>query len=123
MIDTILISRSVAQWTNLAAVRTHLKLGTLELIDPLTSMHTKAGETFVYRLKIPSLDTLRSLVESSYEANASLIHSVPPKVVWKSINEVSWWLTHKVEGSQTLELYEIRSTPKGDEVLISSGEF
>lgn len=113
----------VAQWTNLAAVRTHLRLGVLELIDPLTSMHTKAGETFIYRLNIPNVDILRSLVESRTEVLDSLNRSVPSEATWKSIKDFSWWLAQKLEYTQCLRLHKIRSTPKGEEVLISIQHF
>lgn len=48
----------VAQYSNLAAVRSHLRFGPLTLVDPLTPLHTKAGETFIYRLEIPPYEAL-----------------------------------------------------------------
>lgn len=48
----------VAQYSNLTALKSHLRFGPLELIDPLTPLHTKAGETFIYRLNIPSQNIL-----------------------------------------------------------------
>ena len=113
----------VAQWTNIAAVRTHLRLGVLELLDPMTSMHTKAGDTFIYRLAIPSLDTLRSLIDGHSQPATRLTKPISPHTKWKSIHDLEWWLSKKVENSQRLELHEIRHTSDGTEILISSSHF
>ena len=48
----------VAQYSNLGALKSHLRFGPLELIDPLTPLHTRAGETFIYRLSLPPRDAL-----------------------------------------------------------------
>lgn len=48
----------VAQYSNLGALKSHLRFGPLELIDPLTPLHTRAGETFIYRLTLPPRDAL-----------------------------------------------------------------
>ena len=50
----------VAQWTNPAAIKAHLRFGPLELIDPMTPSHTKAGETFIYRLHLHRREDLLS---------------------------------------------------------------
>lgn len=57
------ISRQVgvAQWSNVAAIKSHLRFGHLEVIDPLTPLHTKAGETMIYRLALPDRNALEEM--------------------------------------------------------------
>ena len=40
----------VAQWTNSQAIRTHLKMGILEILNPYLLNHSRGGESFLYRL-------------------------------------------------------------------------
>jgi hypothetical protein len=55
----------VAQYSNLPALKSHLRFGPLELIDPLTPLHTKAGETFIYRLKLPPSEALLDMASGA----------------------------------------------------------
>jgi hypothetical protein len=109
----------VAQWSNLTAVRAHLRFGPLEILDPLTSMHTKAGETFIYRLSIPPSQTLVSLID--HHNRSSQTHHTRPTPLegtWRLINDLSWWLSHRETSSSKLFLYDVRKSQLGLEALV-----
>lgn len=80
----------VAQWSNLSALNAHLRFGPLELIDPMTPLHTRAGETMVYRLTLPAEEALRlTALGQAYLPK----RDHPEQGQWVWANDVEYWLT------------------------------
>ena len=92
----------VVQWDNPRALKTHLKFGELEILDPLTSIHSRAGDTIIYRLRIPDMAGLIEplKVQKSRQKDLDLRSNL------RKITAVS-------------EIREWRASSKAMEVLIS----
>lgn len=115
----------VAQWTNPSAVRAHLRFGPLELIDPLTPSHTKAGETFIYRLRLPPSEELlrRALGEIKSDKDEEGAHKSNDDLAlkdseWLSIEDTEWMLAQRDVHSRPY-LLELRGKGDGLEALIA----
>lgn len=106
--------RGVAQYGNVSALKAHLRFGPLKLIDPLTPMHTKAGETFIYELTLPEEDRLLELSglrPSTHTARplGSLVD--PSQLRWISHDDLNAWSGLRVEvvaGRSTAHLMDVR---------------
>ena len=108
--------QGIAQWSNLAAIKSHLRFNPLELIDPLTTLHSKAGETFIYRLAIPSqakllrllgLEENRESIDSQNEQSADVsLHETVEVDGWYLAEKPQFWLKLKKQK----ELSSIRLT-------------
>ena len=107
----------VAQWPNLAAIRAHLRFGPLELIDPATPLHTKAGETMIYRLLITQPKKLLSMALGE---TLKISHDLPDRDdEWIHAQDVSRW----IELRQTLKqgpvkVIAARQTDRGPEIAV-----
>ena len=110
----------VAQWSNPAAVKAHLRFGPLELLDPLTPSHTKAGETFIYRLTLPDRDTLEMRAVSTVMVGQGEGNVAYTNREWRSVYDHSWWLSKRSERRAPLFLYDLRG--RGDELEALVGE-
>lgn len=122
------VQMGVAQWTNLAAVKSHLRFGRLEIIDPLTPLHTKAGESFIYKLSIPSLEDLEAIIEqalssSKHPKRKTQLSDDQHALNWRSINDLEWRKEQKKQTERKLYVYGIRrqkSDSRVTEILINS---
>ena len=92
----------VAQWSNLPALRAHLRFGPLELIDPLTPLHTRAGETMIYRLTLPAPDELlRVALGSSGDTRPDHMRSrSTERAEWIGASDLPRWLTRRRAGQR-----------------------
>lgn len=123
----------VAQWSNLPALRAHLRFGALELIDPITPLHTKAGETMIYRLTLPPQDRLKSIALGEQAPRPDLLaeHTTQRGValdqlqtLWVNAESLSEWLGWRQRGAQVW-LLDARRSPEseaGVELLIDVKE-
>lgn len=114
----------VAQYSNTAALRSHLRFGPLELVDPLTPLHTRAGETFIYRLEIPPEDALIDMAAGSrlrYTHHEPHPRGAPLEERWVSAEDVGRWaeLRARVQAGAYAAIAGARATPLGGaEVLV-----
>jgi len=114
----------VAQYSNTAALRAHLRFGPLELVDPLTPLHTRAGETFIYRLAIPPEGALIDMAAGSrlrYTSHDPSPYAAPEEGRWVRADDVGAWgaLRAHVAAGARAALAGARATPLGDaEVLV-----
>ncbi len=106
----------VAQWSNLAAVKSHLRFGALELIDPMTPSHTKAGETFIYRLTLPSQRVLAQMALGERSAAGQIEPN--PEAQWRSTEDLRWWLERREACEGSLYVSEIRGERDQREALV-----
>ena len=126
----------VAQYSNLAAIKSHLSFGPLELVDPLTPLHTRAGETFIYRLTVPPRATLIKMIAGERPHSRREVDNLqgelferPERTQWVKSDELELWAelrTLSLEGSTRIELIDaqlkegcpslcVRLTPQGAE--------
>ena len=120
----------VSQYTNIAALKTHLKFAPLSLIDPLTSMHTRAGETFIYHLEIPSLSTLFQYAGLSAQAHVSAEDKTHKKNItdaehsrWIQATHIQTWKLLRTQlfnrSLRTLQIIQVKKGPEGVEIKVS----
>lgn len=107
----------VAQWHNLAAVRAHLRFGPLELIDSATPLHTKAGETMIYRLTLAQPEALLALALG--EISTINPASPPSDAEWVDAGDVMRWvkLRHQLD-DQRVTVVAARQAAHGAQFAI-----
>ena len=116
----------VAQWSNLAAVRAHLRFGRLEIIDPLTPLHTKAGESFVYKIHIPIIEDLEQIIQQAFSTSKrskpnTYLDTDQRLLYWQALDDLDWCLKQKTQIGHQIYVYGIRrqySDNKVVEILI-----
>ena len=117
----------VAQYSNTAALRAHLRFGPLELLDPLTPLHTRAGETFIYRLALPPEDALIDMAAGSrlrYTPHEPSPLGALIEERWLRADELEGWAALRAAtqaGDLRAALTGARHTALGDaEVLVAT---
>ena len=114
----------VAQWTNIAAVRSHLRFGRLKIIDPLIPLHTKAGESFIYKLQIPELSDLEHIIKQRFDAlkksriktGLDLAQS-SSSLYWQRVDDIDWCLKQRADLDSGLYVYDIRYRDKDSKTI------
>jgi hypothetical protein len=117
--------RGVAQYGNISALKAHLRFGPLKLIDPLTPMHTKAGETFIYELRLPGEDRLLELSglrPSTTTARPQGGDVDRSQIRWISHDDLNAWSRLRFEvvgGRSTAHLMDVRLEEKSVMIGVS----
>ena len=102
----------VAQRHNFLALRTHLRFGPLELVDPMTPLHTQAGDSIIYRLLLPPREQLKAMALgqiSSYQPPLNEGQGISPHALeWVEAQDCVQWLALRSLTQQRVWIHQVK---------------